>query len=141
MAKYGVWKDGLFVGMRSETKFKNYKRFVDALDTFSSSSMQVTADVIRFQQAYQQSNVDSDLPNGFEYKQIEKVRGKYRLCQIYVGPNNNFRALVMFLHNRIRGQLLAYWVYAFKKQRKSDHPQIERAKTIARECWNSLERG
>lgn len=129
------------MGLRSETKFENRPGFEEVLDEFGiTNSLRVSQHIVRFQYAYQQSNADSDLPNGFEFKVIENVRGSYRLCQIYVGPNNNYRALVMFPHSRIKGQLLAYWVYAFKKQRKNDHPKIERAKVIAREYWNSIER-
>jgi hypothetical protein len=128
------------VGLRSETEFINYWRFNKAVDEFGiTNSLRVSEHIIRFQRAYQQSNTDSEIPGRFEFKLIENVRGLYRLCQIYVGPNNNFRALVMFPHSRIHGQLLAYWVYAFKKQRNVDRPQIERAKTIARECWSSIE--
>lgn len=46
--------------------------------------------------------------------------------------------VVMFPHRRIQGQMLGYWVFAFKKQRNIDRPKIERAKAIARECWNSI---
>lgn len=138
---YGVWKDGLLLSSRSETEFKIYPGFEKAIDELGmTNSLQVTQDIIRFQRAYKQSNTDGDIPHGFEYKMIEKVLGLYSLHQIYVGPNNNFRALVMFPKGRIHGQLLAYWVYAFKKQRDNDRKKIKRAKAIARECWNSIER-
>jgi len=101
--------------------------------------MQITADIMRFQRAYKQSNVNSDLPKGFNLTQLENVAGRYNLYEIYVGPNDNFRAIVMLPHGRIRGRLLAFWVFAFKKQRNIDRPMIERAKAIAHECWNSIE--
>jgi hypothetical protein len=129
------------VGLRSETEFINYWRFEKAVDKFRSSSMQVIADVIKFQRDYQQSIVDSELPKGFNLTHLENVAGKYKLYEIYVGPNNNFRAIVMFPHGRIHGRLLAYWIFAFKKQRGIDRPMIERAKAIAGECWNTIERG
>jgi hypothetical protein len=101
--------------------------------------MQITADIMRFQRAYKQSNINSDLPKGFNLTQLENVAGRYNLYEIYVGPSDNFRAIVMFPHGRIRGQLLAFWVFAFKKQRNIDRPMIERAKAIASECWKSIE--
>ena len=58
-----------------------------------------------------------------------------------MGPNDSYRAVVMFLHSRVQGRELAIWIFAFKKQRGIDRPLVERAKAIAREYWNSLERG
>ncbi len=127
------------MGLRSETEFINYYRFDKALDKLRNSSMRITADVMRFQRDYKQSNVDSDLPKGFNLTLLENVAGRYNLYEIYVGPNDNFRAIVMFPHGQIRGRLLAFWVFAFKKQRNIDRPMIERAKAIASECWNSIE--
>lgn len=129
------------MGWRSETEFATYWRFERAIDELINSSLQITADIVRFQGAYKQSNVNSELPKGFDFKELEKVAGLYNVCEIYVGPNNNFRAILMLPHSRIQGRLLAYWVFLFKKQRGRDHQMVERAKAIARECWNSIERG
>jgi hypothetical protein len=136
---YVIWKDGLFVGLRSEIEFKKWPRFDKAVDKLRSASMEIVADVNTFQQAYKRSDVDSELPKRFNLTQLENVAGRYNLYEIYVGPKNSYRAIVMFPHRRIRGRLLAYWLFAFKKQRNIDRPMIERAKAIARECWNSIE--
>jgi len=128
------------LGLRSETEFRNYYRFDRAVDKLRSASMEIVADVVEFQRAYKQSNVDSQLPKRFHYTHLETIAGCYSLHEIYVGPKGGYRAVVMSPHIRVGGKLLAIWVFAFKKQRDIDRPMIERAKKIARECWNSLER-
>ena len=130
------------MGLRSEVEFKNYPGFEEAIDEFgTANSIWVAEHIARFERYYHASNTDADISHGFEFKMIENVSGLYRLYQIYVGPNNNFRALVMFPKDRIHGQMLAYWIFAFKKQRGNDRQKINIAKAIARECWNSIERG
>lgn len=103
--------------------------------------MGIAADITRFQKAYKQSNINNDLPRSFNFKALENIAGRYTVCEIYVGPKNSFRAILIFPHKRIQGRLLAYWVFLFKKQRLNDRPMVRRAKALALDCWNSLEKG
>ena len=129
------------MGLRNETKFITYKRFDKAVDKIPyPNAMIIIADIMSFQRAYQQSDTGGELPKRFHFTPLENVAGRYSLYEIYVGSNDNHRAVVMFPHSRICGQSLAFWVYTFKKQRGIDHPQVERAKAVAHECWDSLER-
>jgi hypothetical protein len=129
------------MGWRSGTKFIAYGHFHDLIEEFMAARMQIVADITRFEAAYKQSETNNDLPRGFNFKELENVTGQYSIYEIYVGPRNGFRAILMLPHHRIRGELFAYWVFLFKKQRLRDNPKLERAKKIACECWISLERG
>lgn len=120
---------------RGETKFFNHERFNKALEEIGRpANVRIAEHILRFQRAWVQSNTDSDLNASFKFKQYDDVDGPYRLCQIYVGPNSDYRAVVMFP----QGRLAAYWVYAFKKQRGNDRQQVSRAKLAAVACWNTI---
>ncbi|HYT42539.1 MAG TPA: hypothetical protein VEP90_09345 [Methylomirabilota bacterium] len=124
---------------RDETEFINHQKFDEAIEKACSASLRITSDILRFQRYYKQENVN--LSRGFNFTLLENLAGRYSLYEIYVGPNDSYRAVVMFLHSRVQGRELAIWIFAFKKQRGIDRPLVERAKAIAREYWNSLERG
>jgi hypothetical protein len=119
---------------RSETKFLNYHRFDEALEDIGSpANLRIADHMLRFQRAWQQSRTDNELNGSFKFKQYD-VDGPYRLCQIYVGPNSDYRAAVMFP----QGRPAAYWIYVFKKQRGNDRAQVKRAKLFAIDCWNMI---
>jgi|SRR5947209_6805010 len=126
------------MGWREDTEFEPYGHF-DKMIEDCSAAMEIVADIIRFQNAYKQSDTNNDLPRSFNFKELEKAAGKYTVYEIYVGPKNSFRAIIMFPHKRLQERLLAYWVFLFKKQRQNDRPMVNRAKALARECWNSIE--
>lgn len=101
--------------------------------------MKISEHIASFQRSYQQSEIDKDIPDRFQYKMIENVSGLYRLYQIYVGPKSSFRAFVIFPKDQISGHLLGCWVYAFKKQHNNDRAKMKVAKLAAKECWSSIE--
>ena len=120
---------------RSETKFLSYYRFDEALEDLGSpANLRIADHILRFQRAWRQSRTDSELNGSFKFKHYDDVDGPYRLCQIYVGPNSDFRAAVMFP----QGKAATYWVYVFKKQRGNDRAQVKRAKLFAKDCWNTI---
>lgn len=121
--------------VRSETKFFKYSRFDEALEEIGSPvNLRIVDHLLRFERVWRQSRIDSDLNRGFYFKQYDGVDGPYRLCQIYVGPNGDYRAVVMFPD----GRLSAYWVYAFKKQKGNDRQEVKRAKLAAIACWGTI---
>src|SRR5216684_68980 len=64
---YGVWKDGLLVGWRSQTQFywePWFKEIYYSLDSVVRPT--ILSSTKRFAQAWQSSNVDNDIPKGFD---------------------------------------------------------------------------
>lgn len=123
------------MGSRSETEFFIVRKFSKAVKSFGPvNAARVLNDIRRFEIAWRVSKVDDDLPPGYEFKPYSNVRAPYRLCQIYVGPNNDYRAVVIFPD----GRLDAYWIYAFKKEQLNERREVELAKSRAKDLWDTI---
>ncbi len=123
------------MGSRSQTKFDRTFIFDEALGAFSKFNAQIILDHIeRFQRAWCASNVDGDLNHRFRFEHYKEVRDPYRLCQIRIGPNNNYRAVVMFPD----GCFDAHWIYVFKKEGQREPQEMKKAKSIAQEFWKTI---
>ncbi len=125
---YAVERDGLLVILRSATVFRSVASFTSALNEFDMPVVaSINAHLLHFERAWKASRHDGEIPTGFYFEAYADVDGPYRLCQIRVGPNHGFRALVMFLNNSPD----AYWIYIFKKVKNRQPEDMKRARTLA----------
>jgi hypothetical protein len=121
-----------FVGSRSETKFSVESKFKKAVSDFGSiNTASVLNDIASFELAWRKSIADDELPGRYKFKPYKGVHRPYKLYQIYVGQNHNYRAVVMFFD----GFSSACWIYAFKKERMNERQEVELAKSRAEDYW------
>lgn len=121
------------MNVRSATVFRSVASFITALEGFDNSAVAaINAHLMHFERTWKASRHDGEIPTGFVFEAYTDIDGPYRLCQIRVGPNRGFRALVMFLNNSPE----AYWIYVFKKVKNRQPEDIKRARELAQRLWD-----
>jgi hypothetical protein len=134
-----MWKEGLLVGSKRETKFLDEPKFQKAVRDFGpSSAAAIMSDIEDFERDWQSGTEDDQLYTQYNFKPYKGVHRPYRLFQIRVGPHRkhlSYRAVVMFYN----AQSNARWVHAFKKEGMNEPHEIELAIARADECWNAIE--
>lgn len=111
--------------------------FTEIVERFDKRVNQaINAHAAHFEKAWRASRHDGELPDGFEMEQDTEIVGPFQLYQIRVGPGRGYRADVMFLHESPE----AYWVYAFKKGKRRQPEDMERARVLAQRQWEKIKR-
>jgi hypothetical protein len=127
------------VGSRSETIFLVEPRFQKEIRGFGPSvAAKIMGDIRDFQDVWQRGATDDELYALYKFKPYRGVHRRYRLYQIYVGPNRrnlSYRAVVMFYYDGQR----ACWINAFKKQRQSEPDEVNLAIVRADAYWDTIE--
>jgi hypothetical protein len=119
---------------RTGTKFTQLLTFKEAVDSFGPTNTKVVKDhALRFESAWCNSRSDGDLPARYHFEHYKGIHDPYRLCHVRVGPNNNYRAVVLFPD----GSLEAYWVYAYKKEGRREPQEMKRARDLASRYWET----
>ncbi len=135
---YGVWKGGLFVSFVRSTTFDREPKFNKAVKDFgTNSAAEVFADIDDFEFDWCNGMEEDQLFARYDFKPLKRIRRPYGLFQLHVGPNRkhlSYRAVLMFYDKQSR----ACWVYAFKKDPKSETEEINRAVARADERWNKI---
>lgn len=86
----------------------------------------------RFEQAWQNSTVDSEIPKGFDFTPYS-IDEPWRFVELHLG--HSYRAFIMFPDRR----LVAYWLHLFKKPgQKVPAKEIKQAKSRALDCWDLM---
>ncbi len=121
------------MGSRSQTTFSWEPGFKEA---YSSLDNVVRARIARsskrFEQAWQNSNADNDIPGGFDFTPYP-VDKPWRFIEVHLGYD--YRAFVMFPNGRSD----AYWIHLFKKPGQKVPPkEIRLAESRAIDCWNTI---
>lgn len=119
------------------TKFIKEPKFLKAVESFGHApAAKVTADVDDFEEDWRMGMEEDQLYSQYNFKPL-KIDRPYKLFQIRVGPNRRnvgYRATLMFY----KGQLLARWIHAFKKEAMSEQQEINLAVTRADESWERI---
>ncbi len=126
-------------GRRARTEFKTTRFFDDALASLQSRDprlpTRLLADVESFEVAWRGSQPGDRLPERFNFKEIAKLAGQYRVCQIYV-VQGKYRAELLFIHDGST----AYLLDVFKKTKKENSNEIKLALDHAAAVWEELQR-
>ncbi len=121
------------LGSRSQTMFSwdsGFKEVYIALDVVVRA--RILRSTKRFEQAWQDSNADNEIPEGFDFTPYP-VDEPWRFVELHLGYK--YRAFVMFPN----GRLDAYWIHLFKKPGQKVPPkEIRLAKSRAIDCWNAI---
>lgn len=120
---HGNGRKTSFVASRSETKFFFEPRFDKVIGSFGLSNYaKILDDISKFEMAWNNSKDDEALPKRYNFHPYKGVSRVYKIYQIYVGPNQNYRSVLLFYDGTN-----AYWIYAFKKEHDSEPQEVERA--------------
>jgi len=119
--------------LRSQTRFRRTSRYDESLAAIQPPKHGVVvAHVQTFERAWKASRINADIPNSYEFKEIQTKPGAYTLYQIYV--TSDFRAIMMFPRNTNNG----YWIHVWKKSRQNDRAEVNRAEQFAARLWETM---
>ncbi|MGH2496708.1 MAG: hypothetical protein ACRDIV_18560 [Ktedonobacteraceae bacterium] len=122
------------MGSRSDTRFYKISGFIKAIQDLGVPSAMITEHIAKFERAWCESRMDGDVPSRYHFEHYKKVTDPYRLCHVRVGPNNNYRAVVMFPDGRAN----AYWIYVYKKEGNREPQEMELARKRAKQFWETV---
>ena len=112
-----------FVVVRSEIIFlwePNFRKIVSSLNP--TVKAQIINDLQGFERIWRASDIYTQLPQRFDFKQLTKARGSYAVCQIRIAQQN-YRAVVMFPDEQVK----AWWIHMFKKGKNNERQEVQYA--------------
>src|SRR5260370_42473154 len=106
----GASRGSVSVTSRASIVFRLERRLDKVMRGFDVGvSAAIARDMVTFQGHFQVSKIDDDLPERYHFKPLTfKKKPPYRLCEVYLAPNGQYRGVVMFPPRRAE----AWWVYA-----------------------------